>query len=1328
MKKIIVGLIALISFSQSFGQSPGNDTTKYIYYRFTYGNALDRYWAKKVLMHPADTTFSKDGTAILNGILYVGNGAKWNVVGSGSIGGIGSLNQVTQNGNGSQATLRVTDPGDSSIEKAVLGRSADNDHGVVFLEDGLGAVTEFHMDSIVVRGRVYYFPIGSAPDTFALKSDLPAAPSPFTATTPGIVNAPGTGNSRIFLRWDNTFWPVVIPNDTANKWVGYVYASNDSLYYCKGGTGTTTCTFFYKVVTGGASFDSTGTQGRNDWHSDGYNVAKYVQIKDSSSAYVTIKRLADSIANVKSGIKQADWTQATTTDPSYIQHKPTLGTAASNDVPASGDASNTQVVLGNDSRLTNTRTPTNGSVGNTQMASMPAHSYKGNNTGSTATPADVTTAQLAADLPAYTTTTPGVLSAPGTATGKVPFDNGTWGNIPFPSILFRYNVVDYGADTTGANATTTRRAIDSCIAAAQRSVLPAAVVFPSGNYSIDSPLINVTKALSFEGYNANLKASNSSTFNFFDIKSDSVRIKGLKFFGNTSNQTAININGFKYFDLDVCDFSSLNRGIRLANTSATFNAGNIFDCNFYSNNIGFFSDTLGEYISIFGGLFKGNTVAIQDDGGNNTYTGVNANSNTTAFKFTGGSNNSHGIIIGCNGNHNGTSFDVTGCNFGETITGGHFYEGNMSFVNSSNWRFTGGCIISPAILTVSNCANMDFSGTSVFSTYGTTRNFSGNLNKPKFAENFGDVASSITTPNGSVTPLVDSIGGYGYRSALTGDTLDLGTARWQYKSLSADDTIKKIIHPTVGRTYRLEVIANGHNFVMLDNTKVSGTFNASAALNVYNLECIDDGPDPRFIVTVSQPGVLVSRPTTNLGWGRLTGTGSISGANITKSGPDALSFTVQAVPDKVLSSGDGYYSCQAISTYANLIFGLATNPVQNDYHSINYGIYFFGSSGGANNINIAESGTLISSGLGGTNWSTNDSFRVKVTGTTVTYEKYSGGTWNVFFTSTHAVTTYPLIPQVSIRALTTFTNPKLIGNGVINNLQSYYAVQYADGINATNAGAGITAVGTFDSQTSDAKGLVISGSNIYGQSATGTNPGMINTGTQSFAGVKTFTGKTIFATPTTSIPSFNLPTGTFPTSPTDGDIGHVSGHLYFRDGSTTYDLLSALQFTAKNGLYWDNADTSIKRGGSYIQRTVITGGGNSVFEGTSGSPIDTFGVKANIILLNGSNITPGYQGALHLINDTDYTVAVGDENVIFHQTLTNNRAVVLPDASTNLNRHIRIYLKNAGGFGININSVSQIYLTGTASSTSQPVNFTSWSGDFESDGTSWYLTGYPVHN
>lgn len=55
---------------------------------------------------------------------------------------------------------------------------------------------------------------------------------------------------------------------------------------------------------------------------------------------------------------QSDWNQATTTADDYIKNKPTLGTAAAKDVPTSGNASTTQVVMGNDSRLTDSRTPT----------------------------------------------------------------------------------------------------------------------------------------------------------------------------------------------------------------------------------------------------------------------------------------------------------------------------------------------------------------------------------------------------------------------------------------------------------------------------------------------------------------------------------------------------------------------------------------------------------------------------------------------------------------------------------------------------------------------------------------------------------------------------------------------------------------------------------------------------------------------------------------------------------------------------------------------------------------------------------------------------------
>lgn len=58
------------------------------------------------------------------------------------------------------------------------------------------------------------------------------------------------------------------------------------------------------------------------------------------------------------GNVQADWTESDPNDPSYIQNKPTLGTASSRDVPSSGDASSSEVVLGSDTRLSDSRAVT----------------------------------------------------------------------------------------------------------------------------------------------------------------------------------------------------------------------------------------------------------------------------------------------------------------------------------------------------------------------------------------------------------------------------------------------------------------------------------------------------------------------------------------------------------------------------------------------------------------------------------------------------------------------------------------------------------------------------------------------------------------------------------------------------------------------------------------------------------------------------------------------------------------------------------------------------------------------------------------------------------
>ncbi|MGB4795850.1 MAG: hypothetical protein WBP23_01320, partial [Candidatus Saccharimonadales bacterium] len=65
--------------------------------------------------------------------------------------------------------------------------------------------------------------------------------------------------------------------------------------------------------------------------------------------------------------------------------------------------------------------------------------------------------------------------------------------------------------------------------------------------------------------------------------------------------------------------------------------------------------------------------------------------------------------------------------------------------------------------------------------------------------------------------------------------------------------------------------------------------------------------------------------------------------------------------------------------------------------------------------------------------------------------------------------------------------------------------------NIDGAGNGATFIGTIDSQTKSADGAVISGNGVYLQTADGTNPGLVSTGVQTFAGNKTFSG-TVTAT------------------------------------------------------------------------------------------------------------------------------------------------------------------------------------------------------------------------
>ena len=91
-------------------------------------------------------------------------------------------------------------------------------------------------------------------------------------------------------------------------------------------TGSYTNGYFYKCVEG-------STSGTYEWVN--------IDIMDSGDTNV-----------------QSNWNQTDDSADDYIKNKPTLGTAAALDVPATGNASSSEVVKGNDSRLSDSRTPT----------------------------------------------------------------------------------------------------------------------------------------------------------------------------------------------------------------------------------------------------------------------------------------------------------------------------------------------------------------------------------------------------------------------------------------------------------------------------------------------------------------------------------------------------------------------------------------------------------------------------------------------------------------------------------------------------------------------------------------------------------------------------------------------------------------------------------------------------------------------------------------------------------------------------------------------------------------------------------------------------------
>ena len=155
---------------------------------------------------------------------------------------------------------------------------------------------------------------------------------------------------------------VDLPNDTTYRWSGTAFTQ------IKGDlTLGETSTTAYRGDRGKTAYDHSQTTSGNPHNvtkSDvGLgNVGNFKAVSTEASQGLTDTEKSNARTNIGAGTSNFSGSYNDLSD------TPTLGTAAAKDVAVSGNASTTQVVMGNDTRLTDSRTPTSHTHGNIQNA------------------------------------------------------------------------------------------------------------------------------------------------------------------------------------------------------------------------------------------------------------------------------------------------------------------------------------------------------------------------------------------------------------------------------------------------------------------------------------------------------------------------------------------------------------------------------------------------------------------------------------------------------------------------------------------------------------------------------------------------------------------------------------------------------------------------------------------------------------------------------------------------------------------------------------------------------------------------------------------------